>query len=252
MAAQPTSFRAPRRSRRPLYALGAVALALPLALSSTAASAVSFAPADAVAAIANDDYLPDFQREFIDAVDSDAIWNHDYRLSHEIGPRVAGSAGEDAAVSYVQGLLDSYGFDTELETFTGRSSNFANITPSRYTDEFASWQFRPAANGVFTGAGAPVTGEVIDIGAATTDLAERTDLAGRVVVADWIASAATRNVLLADLRAAGAAAVVLVQTSTSESLPNPGNLPAELTDMVVVAGASNQGKRIRTLLEGAR
>ncbi|NLT26603.1 MAG: M28 family peptidase [Microbacteriaceae bacterium] len=227
----------PRRLRRLAATIGAAALAVPLLLSTTAATAAEAPPAAT---------LPSFEQELLDRVDSDRIWEHDVRLSVDIGPRVAGSPAEEAAAQYIQEQLDSFGFTTEIETFDARVQTYADLVPSRTTDEPASWQLRPASNGAVTGPDAPIVGDVIDIGAATDLTGLGVD--GRIVVADWIADTTIRTALLADLDTAGAAAVVLVQTSGSESLPNPRELPAELAHMVVVAGATNQGERIRALL----
>lgn len=248
------SPRARSRYRRPLYAMGAAAIAVPLVLSSTSiAYAQAAPPADAIEAITSGNLLADFQNEYLATVDSANIWANDVKLSDEIGPRLRGTAAEMEAVNWVADTFAAYGMETAIEEFPITAQIFADIVPSRYTDEFASWQFRPAANGVFTGQAAPVTGQLVDIGATLTDLAGRADLAGKIVLADWNNTAGTRTQLLTDLKAAGVAAVVLTKTdaiSSPEALPNVGNLGAGLTDMVVVGSASNQGKRMRTLLAG--
>lgn len=240
------------RLRRPLLAAGAAALAFPLVLQGTVAHAESFAPIDAVEAITNDTTLPGFQQEFLGAVNSENIWNHDVYLADTIGPRVAGTAGEEAAAVYVENTLESYGFDTNRETFAATPQTFADVTPSRYQEGYASWQFKPASNALFTGADAPVAGELVDIGDTLTGLDTRTDLAGKIVLADWNTTAATRATLLQDLAAAGATAVVLTKVagiSSPESLPNPGSVPVEAQGMVVVGSAVNQGARMRALLQ---
>lgn len=241
------SSRAPSRYRRPLYAIGAATLAVPLMLSSTAAHAVSAVPADAVQAITSGSLLADFQQEYLAAVNSENIWANDVKLSHEIGPRVAGSAAEDEAIDWVVERFASYGLTTKTEEFAARAQRFADVTPSRYTEEYASWQFRPSGNGPLTGEGAPTSGQIVDIGATLTDLATRTDLAGKVVLADWNASSGVRTTLLTDLKAAGVAAVIFGSTS-SEGLPNVGNLATAVSDMVVVGSSRNQTNRMRTLL----
>lgn len=241
------------RLRRPLLAAGAAALALPLVLQGTVAHAESFAPIEAVEAIANDTTLPDFQQEFLGAVNSQNIWNHDVYLADTIGPRVAGTASEEAAAAYVEATLDSYGFDTTRESFAATVQTFADVTPSRYQEGYASWQFKPASDAVFTGADAPVSGDLVDIGATLTGLDTRTDLAAKIVLADWNMSAATRATLLQDLAAMGASAVVFAKVagqSSPESLPNPGSVPAEARGIVVVGAAVNQGARMRALLQG--
>ncbi|WP_293698934.1 M28 family peptidase [uncultured Agrococcus sp.] len=248
MLAQKPPSSARFRPKRSLYALGAAALALPLIVIPTAATAQESSAGDAFDAITSGELLPGFGQEFLEQIDPDSVWAHNEILSVDIGPRVAGTDAEDAAVDYIGGLLDEYGFETEVETFDAREQVYANVEPNRFTDEYASWQFRPAANGVFTGADNPVDAAVVDLGAAEAG-GDFGDLSGLIAVVDWMQEASDRNALLADLRDAGVEAVVLVQTSGAESLPNPGDLPEQLQDMVVVAAATNQGERIRTLLE---
>ncbi|MBP1325401.1 hypothetical protein JOF28_000633 [Leucobacter exalbidus] len=248
------AFTRPRpagRAKRPLAILGAAALALPLILQGTAAQAVSFAPTDAIAAITSGTTTAGYQEEFLQAVNSQNIWNHDVHLADTIGPRVAGTPGEEAAAAYIEQTLTSYGFDTSRESFAATAQLFADVTPSRYQDGYASWQFRPASNAVVTGADAPVADNLVDIGGATADLAERTDLAGAIVLADWNTSAAVRSGVLTDLAAAGAIGVVFAKSegiSSPEALPNVGAVPAEAQGLVVVGAALNQGARMRALI----
>lgn len=237
--------------RRPLAVLGTAALALPLILQGTAAQAVSFAPTDAIEAITGGTTLPDFQDEFLQAVNSENIWDHDVQLSDTIGPRVAGTAGEEAAAAYIEASLNSYGFSTSRESFATPVQTFADVTPSRYQEGYASWQFKPATNAVFTGANAPVAGALLDIGNTTTGLGADANIAGKIVLADWNATAAVRNALLVDLAAAGAIGVVFTKVSgmaSPEALPNPAAVPAQAQNMVVVGAALNQGARMRGLL----
>lgn len=244
-----TTSPAVRKSRRPLCALGAAALAVPLMLSSPAAFAAPMTapPAEAITAIKSSALLADFQEEYLASVNAENIWNNDYKLSHEIGPRLRGTAAELEAVNWVSSVFESYGLQTAVEEFPINAQRYADVVPSRYTDEFASWQFRPANNTPLT----TVSGEVVDIGNTTTDLAAREDLSGKIVLADWPVEKSVRDSLLTDLHAAGAAAVVLTKTegiSSPQALPNPGSAHAVAAEMVVVGSAENQGKRIRTLL----
>lgn len=236
------------RSKRTWCALGAVALGLPLVFTpSVAFAATAEVTPGAVEAIRDGVYLPDYQNEFIDLVNSDNIWAHDVKLSHEIGPRPPGSLEEAEAANYVEALLAELGFETSRDTFTfSRAQTYANVTPSRTTEGYASWQFKPAANGVFTGVGAPVGGDVYDLG-ATTDLTGLT-LAGKVVLANWVSNSADRTALLSGLKGAGVAAVVFAGSNANESHQSPGNLSPDLTDMVVVGTALNQANRMRALL----
>lgn len=240
------SARASLRGKQIISGAGVAALTVPFLLV-TGAQATPFAPDDGLDAIRNSDYIASYPDEFRAQVNADTIWDHDHQLSVEIGPRVAGTAAEDAAADYVQGMFDQFGYDTERETFDTRSQNFANVTPSRYTDEYASWQFRPADNGRFTGPNDPVSGELIDVGDGS-DL-DDFDLDGKIVLADWVQNGGARNTLLTDIHAAGAEAAVLGVSSGSEALPRFTPLPEGLSDWVVVGSATNQTNRMRTLLE---
>lgn len=240
------------RLRRPLLAAGAAALALPLVLQGTVAYAESFAPIDAVDAISTGSTLPNFQQEFLGEVSSQNIWDHDVYLADTIGPRVAGSPGEEAAAAYVETTLAQYGFDTSRETFAATAQTFADVIPSRYQEGYASWQFKPANNAVFTGADAPVVGSLVDIGSTLTGLDTRTDLAGNIVLADWNDDVATRATLLQNLAQTGASAIVLTKVAgmrSPEALPLVGDVPAEAAGLVVVGAAVNQGARMRALLQ---
>ncbi|WP_458837657.1 M28 family peptidase [Leucobacter sp. HY1910] len=245
------------RMRRPFVAACAAAVALPLLLQGTAAQAVvsraeSFAPIDAVEAITGEATLPGFQQQFLDEVNSQNIWNHDVYLADTIGPRVAGTAGEEAAAAYVETTLESYGFDTSRETFAATPQTFADVVPSRYQEGYASWQFKPATNAVFTGSDTALEGELIEIGSGTGDLTTRVDLVGKIVLVDWNAAAATRNAILKDLAGVGATGVVFAKVagaSSPEALPNPGSVPDEAQGLVVVGAALNQGERMRALLQ---
>ena len=245
------------RGRKPFVAVCAAAVALPLLLQTTAAQATvvraeSFAPIEAVEAIAEDTTLPSFQQQFLEQVNSENIWNHDVYLADTIGPRVAGTAGEEAAATYVETLLEEYGFETSRETFAATPQTFADVVPSRYQEGYASWQFKPAANAVFTGSDAAVTGELVDIGAADGELSTEAELEGKIVLVDWNQDESARSAILKQLASAGVKAVVFAKVagaSAPESLPNPGVVPTEAQGLVVVGSALNQGERMRNLLQ---
>lgn len=229
-----------------LGAVGVAAIIAPLAFTSAAASAAPYVPADAVEAIAEGDYLPDYVKEFASQANSANAFEHVRHLAVDIGPRVAGTTAEDAGVQYVKTQLESYGFTTEIETFPVSASTYANVKPSRDAGLQVSWQYRPATNALFTGPDAPVTAQVIDAGAGT-DLASLS-VAGKFVLVNWNATTATRNSIITDLVTAGAAGVIFAQTTDNSSLANPGTVPVAAAGIQVLGAASGQGARIRELL----
>ncbi|GAA1592151.1 M28 family peptidase [Leucobacter chromiireducens] len=253
MSATPTGTPPPAR-RRALGAFGAAAIALPLALTPVAANAAPADPAPApvprgaISAITSGTYLPGYAAEFAAQVDDATVFEHVRHLAVDIGPRVAGTAAEVRANAYVQDLLNSYGFSTEIEKFPVSESLFANATPSRDAGLQVSWQFRPASNALFTGPDAPVTAEVVDVGAG--EGFDPAAVAGKFVLLNWNATAAARNAKIVELAEAGAAGVIVAQTTQNSSLAAVGNVSAAATGIQVVGAADGQAQRIRELLAG--
>ena len=231
---------------RVLGAIGTAAILIPLVITPSAAFATPYIPAAAAEAIETGTYLPGFEQEFAAQADAAAAFEHARHLAVDIGPRVAGSAAEVEANTYVKSALDSYGFITETESFPVSVSTFADATPSRDLPLQVSWQYRPAANAVFTGAGAPVTADVVDVGAGTTIVPA--DVAGKFVLVNWNATTSARNAMLTEIAAAGAAGIIIAQTTDNSSLANPGTVPAQAAAIQVVGAASGQAIRIRELL----
>ncbi|SJN09192.1 Aminopeptidase Y (Arg, Lys, Leu preference) [Leucobacter sp. 7(1)] len=234
----------PRMRKRVLGALGAAAIAVPLIAAPSAAFAAPYAPPTGIDAIKSGTYLPDYLQEFTGQVNDEAVFGHVKHLAVDIGPRVAGTSAEVEANAYVKRQLESYGFTTETETFPVSVSTYANATPDRDLPTQVSWQYRPAANALFTNT--PVTAQVFDLGTNTTVVPE--EVTGKFVVATWNATAATRSQLLTDLATAGAAGVIFTNTAASQALSNPGNVPEAATGIQVVGASLYQGERIRELL----
>ena len=253
MSAFPTGAPPSQQRRRALGAFGAAAIALPLVLTPGAAFAApapapAVVPGGAVTAIGTGTYLPDYVSEFASQVNDAAVFEHVRHLAVDIGPRVAATTAEAAANAYVQEQLNAYGFTTEVERFPVNATGFANAIPSRDAGPQVSWQFRPASNARFTGPDAPVTAEVVDLGAG--DSIDPDQVAGKFALINWTATKATRDAQLAALAAAGAAGAIYAQTTANSSLANPGAVPDVATGMQVVGAADGQGNRIRELLAG--
>jgi len=245
--ARPSAF---WRSRRPLYALGAAALALPIALSSTPAFAASAEPSDGIQAILNGELIGGFEFDYLAQVDDQNIWNHDEHLSYEIGPRVRGTENETEAVHWVAQQFESYGLETEIEEVPlSRAVRYADATPSRTLEDtpenkYASWQFAPAPNNP-TGF---VSGSVVDIGSETEGIAERADLEAKLVLATYPADYSLRAQLMKDIYVAGAKAVIWGGTNPNESLQSVDEVPADLPGFTAYGTALNQAERISAMV----
>ncbi|SJN41844.1 Aminopeptidase Y (Arg, Lys, Leu preference) [Microbacterium esteraromaticum] len=213
----------------------------------TAAHAAPYAPQDAIEAIETGTFLPSFELEFANKVSDANAYEHVRHLAVDIGPRVTGTAGEDAGLAYVQSVLDSYGMETRNETFRVGVSSFAMATSDRELPAGPNWQFGVASNAVFTGPDAPVTAGVVDVGngADTTGF----DLAGKFVLVDWVSSAAARNVLITALRGENPAGIIFTATADNASIPRLSSVPAAAQDILMMAAGTVQGERIRQVLE---
>lgn len=231
--------------RRALLTLSVVTLSTSLALVPNAAHAAPYAPDDALEAIETGKLTPGFQQEFVDLVKQDRVYSHVQELSVGIGPRVAGTAAEDAAQDYVEHHLQEYGFQTSREVFDGRTQFVANVVPSRDLPGIASWQYRSAQGAKITGPSAPLKAPVIDLGdgsgLATTEVTDA------LVIIDWNANAEARTALLEQLAAAGAAGIILAQTNPKGSIPNLREVPESVADLVVVTAGGVQAVRLREL-----
>jgi hypothetical protein len=68
------------------------------------------------------------------------------------------------------------------------------------------------------------------------------------VLVNWNATTSARNAMLTEIAAAGAAGIIIAQTTENSSLANPGTVPVQAASIQVVGAASGQAARIRELL----
>lgn len=237
----------PARRRQAVAWMAAAALALPVVLMPTAAHAAPYAPQDAIEAIESGTFLPSYELEFVNKVNDSNAYEHVRHLAVDIGPRVTGTAGEDAGIAYVQSVLDSYGLETDNETFDVRVSNFAMATSDRELPAGPNWQFGVAPDAVFTGPDAPVTAGVVDVG----DGADLTglDLAGKFVLVDFVGTTTARNALIEALRSENPVGIILTATAENGSIPRLSSVPTVARDILIMVGGTVQGERIRQVLE---
>lgn len=240
---------APPARRRPLFAGTALLAASALLFAPQAAFAAEapYAPPAAITAIESGLLEPGFEAEFAAQFDQDAAYEHVRQLAVEIGPRATGTVGEQAAADYVQSVLEEYGYDITFENFPVTAPRYGIATSDRELPGGPIWQFRAATNGAITGADAPITASVIDVGAG--DLTG-VDVTGAIVLANYPANAAARNALIVEIAAAGAAGIILTPTTPNGATQNVGTLTTAQS-IPVVSGGTVHGERIRTLLAEA-
>jgi len=63
-----------------------------------------------------------FDQKVVARVDGNRLIEHIRVLSEDIGPRVAGTDAEWAAAEYIADILESYGYETEIQEFVSRTS----------------------------------------------------------------------------------------------------------------------------------
>lgn len=228
-----------------VLALSVAMLSSALLIGPASASVVTQTSQPAPPTATTEELSPSFQEEFVSLVDQDEIYSHVQELSVGIGPRVAGTAAEDAAQDYVEEHLEQYGFETSREEFEGRTQYIANAVPSRDLPGIASWQYRSANGSLITGSSEAVSAEVIDLGDGSG--LQDTDVTDAFVIVDWVAEAEARSVLLSDIATAGAAGIILAQPNPTGRIPSLQEVPASLSDLIVVAAGGVQSERLREL-----
>jgi len=114
--------------------------------------------------------------KILQSLDANQIYNHIKFLSKT--PRVAGTKQEDAAVSYIKKQFDSYGYETELQTFNFTdytSPHTVELSLNRITKSIKPLAFEFSVNGY-------ATGEVISGGLGTVGELKNLDVEGKIVL----------------------------------------------------------------------
>ena len=164
-------------------------------------------------------------------IDRARIVEHVRKLSEEIGPRITGSAAEQAAVDYAQAQLQSYGYQVDVQTFsaTGDLLRDVSVTPEGGT----------AIRGVMfalSGQGT-ATGPLVDVGPGTSN--EYPNASGAVV----LAQRGEERFSEMALRALRAGAVALV-VANNEPGPFQGGM-ANQVSLPVIAIGQEEGASLR-------
>lgn len=166
-------------------------------------------------------------------------------LSKDIGPRVAGTPGEQRAASYLTGVLDDLGYATTTQPFAVADQFLATLDAPGGLPQDVGWQAGASPYGTL---GVTVRGAVVDAGAGGAG-DYPADVTGRIVLIDypWIEDPA----VLVDLAASrGAAAVVILAEDLFAGLRAPAWspwLPAPVA-IPVLGAAWIQKTRLRELL----
>ncbi|MGF1648386.1 MAG: M28 family peptidase [Kineosporiaceae bacterium] len=171
---------------------------------------------------------------------------HVVDLSEGIGPRVGGTPAERVAADHLAGVLDSYGYEVQLEPFPVADKHLAELRGSPALDDDICWQAGASPQAALD---TSVTGTVVDAGDGTGD----GDLTGAVALVDTPAgvSAAARTELVQAAVARGAAAVLLLPADPADPIRRAQAASVALTAAVnvpTVGVATVQKYRLREAL----
>ncbi|WP_075619556.1 DUF4910 domain-containing protein [Paenisporosarcina indica] len=122
------------------------------------------------------DNLTNSESAILQTLDGDQIYNHINTLSKT--PRVAGTKQEDAAATYIKKQFESYGYKTELQSFTFTDytkPHTVELTLNHVTKSVKPLAFEFSVNGY-------ATGEVISAGLGTVDELQNLDVVGKIVL----------------------------------------------------------------------
>ena len=140
-------------------------------------------------------------------------------LAVDIGPRRSGTPEERAGAEYLAGVLQSYGFETQVLSFQENPvlvRNTAKVTsPNATLPNGPNWQMSSSTSGKITGDAAPVQAPVVYAGTGATPDLFPADTAGKIVLLDQGANTAARSTQVANAVAAGAVAVILGNTGNN-------------------------------------
>jgi len=157
---------------------------------------------------------------------------HIERLSVDIGPRVAGSPGEQQAIDYIAGQLRSFGYTVEVQPFEYVGDRFQAGEVAANGQSFEAYTMRGSAGG-------EATGEAVYVGIADAgDIAGR-DLTGKVAIASRGTIPFAEK--LANVENAGAVALVVINSQEGAFIGDLG----QATDLPVVSVANEAGQALR-------
>ena len=201
--------------------------------------------------------LPDYDEEALTKFDVQKVLESDRYLAVDIGPRVTGTAQEQAAAEYFGAKLASYGYTVSYQHWAaGSTKNVATVTsPNRdllgdpgQTLGGPNWQMSRSTSAKITGDAEAVVGDVIYAGTGQTASNFPPDTAGKIVMMDYSSNSTTRNTAVVNAVSRGAVAVILAQTASNAAPPNAFTLTTPQPQLPVVGGGRAHGDWIKALI----
>lgn len=177
-----------------------------------------------------DEKSTNFKIKILETIDDDIMYKHIKSLSKV--PRVAGTKQEDEAVDYIKKQFDSYGYKTEVQTFTFNDYT-APHTIELTLDGFIQIGDPRALEYSVSG---HVTGEVIPAGLGKVDELQHLDLTGKIVLMKRGEISFKEKML--NVAAKGAAGVIFYNNAPGDILASLGEahdsfIPAALLTQTV-------------------
>jgi aminopeptidase YwaD len=219
--------------------LGLISICMLLAAFSTGAVFADSLPQPAQAA---------FDQKVVARVDAERALEHIAYLSETIGPHPGGMDAEWEGAGYIASVLESYGYEVELQPFPVSDQYIGTI-------ELAAgeqWQLGAARRGVITGDDF-IPGELIFVYPGTDPGDFPTETAGKIVLMERASSTSLYRTQVANAEAAGASAVILYSLVGSRGnyggAWNPRLSSSSPADIPVLGSAWIQGMWLLDMLD---
>jgi len=189
-----------------------------------------------------------FDRKVVSRVSAEQALEHILYLSEVIGPRPGGMETEWEGAQYIASVLQSYGYDVELQSFPVSDQYIGTV-------ELASgeqWQLGAASRGLITGDGF-VSGELIFVYPGTNPSDFPTNTAGKIVLMERASTTTLYRTQVANAESAGAAAVILYSLVGSRGnyggAWNPSLSSSSPAGILVLGAALIQGQWLKNMLD---
>jgi len=189
-----------------------------------------------------------FDRKVVSRVSAEQALEHILYLSEVIGPRPGGMETEWEGAQYIASVLQSYGYDVELQSFPVSDQYIGTV-------ELASgeqWQLGAASRGLITGDGF-VSGELIFVYPGTNPSDFPTNTAGKIVLMERASTTTLYRTQVANAESAGAAAVILYSLVGSRGnyggAWNPSLSSSSPAGIPVLGAALIQGQWLKNMLD---
>ncbi|MFX3673571.1 MAG: DUF4910 domain-containing protein [Paenisporosarcina sp.] len=121
-------------------------------------------------------YSTNYEETILDSINSDTMYSNISLLSKT--PRVAGTFQEDVAVTFIKKQFESYGYETELQSFTFKdytAPHTIELSVDHMTKKIRPLALEYAVDG-------DVSGEVIDAGLGRVHELQDLDLTGKIAL----------------------------------------------------------------------